>query len=126
MRWWDLRSASRGSFTLIGLLAAIVIIGILFVVLYGRGGGPTGAGGGGAATTLGGAKDRAQDVLCQSNINQVRVALSIYQGNSGHYPPSLEDLQGGVALSCPVGGEPYQYDPTTGQVRCTHPGHGDY
>jgi len=26
-------------------------------------------------------------------------------------------------LKCPVGGEPYQYDPSSGRIWCIHPGH---
>ena len=123
----DSRSTEVGYFTLIGLLAAIVIIGILFT-LYG--GGFTGGSSqpGGATTTLGGAKDRAQDVLCQTNLQQLRYAISIYQGNMGSYPPSLESLESPASLSftCPVSEEPYQYDPSSGTVRCPHPGHGSF
>jgi hypothetical protein len=43
------------------------------------------------------------------------------------YPASLNEL--GLPASmlvCPVSQQPYQYDPTTGQVRCTTPGHTRY
>ena len=123
----DWRSTEGGYFTLIGLLAAIVIIGILFT-LYG--GGFTGGSSqpGGAATTIGGTKDRAQDVLCQTNLQQLRYAISIHQGNMGSYPPSLGSLESSASLAftCPVGEEPYEYDPGSGTVRCPHPGHGSF
>ncbi len=121
-------SSERGFFTLIGLLAAIVIIAILFVVYFGGGGGgSSGAGGVGTpATTLGGAKDRAGDAVCRNNLSQLRAAVSLQLATAGANPPSLEGLQPGIALSCPVGDEPYQYDPATGKVRCAHPGHEAY
>ncbi len=120
------RRAEAGYFTLIGLLAAIVIIGILFVLFFGGGGGGPSATGTGATTTPGKAKERAQDVLCQNNLVQLRYELSIYQSNAGTNPPSLESLETQVVLTCPIGGEPYEYDPLSGQVRCVHPGHGGY
>ncbi len=121
------RKAEGGYFTLIGLLLVIVIIGILFDMYGGGfgGGGSPGAGGG-AASTLGGAKGRAQDVLCQNNLQQQRYAISIYQSSAGTAPPSLESLQSHISLTCPEGGEAYQYDPSSGQVHCIHPGHGDF
>ncbi len=123
----DWREAEGGFATLIGLLLVIVIIGILFAMYAGSpgGGGSPGAGGS-PVTTLGGAKGRAQDVLCQNNLQQLRYEISIYQSNAGTAPPSLESLQSQISLTCPVGGEPYRYDPRSGQVRCVHPGHSDF
>lgn len=122
---WAWREAQRGYLTLIGLLVVIVIIGILFS-FYG-GGGPAGSGAGsqpGGGTVLGGAMSRARGVTCRNNLQQVRVAISTYSGlNEGSFPASLEALQAGVPLQCPEGGEPYQYDATTGQVHCLHAGH---
>jgi type II secretory pathway pseudopilin PulG len=119
---WDSRRAERGFFTLIGLLIVIVIIVILFSMYAGGPvGGPTPEGG--ATTVLGGAKQRAEDVLCQNNLSQLRTAISIYRSTAGTNPPSLRDLDAGVSLTCPVGGEPYQYDPRSGRVGCPHTGH---
>ena len=120
------RRAETGYFTLIGLLAAIVIIGILFVLFLGGGGGGSSATGTGATTTPGKAKERAKDVLCQNNLVQLRYEMSIYQSTAGTNPPSLASLDTQVVLNCPIGGEPYEYDPLSGQVRCVHPGHGGY
>jgi len=119
-------SSQRGFFTLIGLLAALVIIGILFA-LYGLPGGLGGSSSGGNAVSVaGGAKQRAEDVVCRNNLSQIRAAISIYSSTNGGYPPSLDALQLGVPMSCPEGGEPYDYDPATGQVHCVHPGHGGF
>jgi hypothetical protein len=126
--WWAWRSSERGQLTLIGLLLVIVILGILFAIMYGGGGGGgiSPAGGGRAVTTLGGAKRRAQDAVCRNNLSQVRYAISVYQSTGGGNPPSLESLRVGVPLACPVAGEPYQYDASSGTVRCVHPGHEAY
>jgi len=122
-----LPNSERGYLTLIGLLIAIVIIGILFA-LYAGGPtvGPSPEREGAATTTLGGAKRSAQGALCRNNLSQLRAAVSLYVSNSGSYPPSLEALDAGVSLRCPVGGEPYQYDFTAGKVHCVHPGHEGY
>ena len=118
----DWRSPRRGFFTLIGLLAAMVIMAIL-VVLYLGGPGGGGVPAGGMRTTPGAAKESAQSVVCANNLTQLRTAIDIYQGMHGSYPRSLEELETGIELTCPVGGEPYEYDAQTGQVRCPHPGH---
>jgi hypothetical protein len=121
------RRSERGSFTLIGLLVVIVIIGIMFAMYFGGGGGgPAGPGGGSPATTLGGAKQRAGDTVCRNNLSQLRAAIGIAAGTSGENPRSLDGLQAGVSVSCPVGDEPYEYDPATGKVKCVHPGHEEY
>ena len=118
-------SREGGFFTLIGLIVVIAIIAIL-MAMYGMPGGTGTSSSSSPATIAGGAKQRAQGVLCQNDLQQLRAAIAIYQGSSQAYPPSLESLNAGVALSCPVGGEAYEYDPTAGQVHCAHPGHGQY
>jgi hypothetical protein len=121
-----LPSGESGFFTLIGLLLALVIMVMLFS-MYGLPGGTGGAGSGGdPATVIGGTKDRAQDVVCRNNLAQLRAAIGIQAGTSGMNPPSLDALHAGVELACPGGDEPYEYDPTTGRVRCVHPGHGSF
>jgi type II secretory pathway pseudopilin PulG len=119
------RDREQGFLTLIGMLVVLVIIGILLAIEFG---GPGGGGGGGKGgqTTLGGAVRRADDLYCRNNLSQLRSEITIYQGNNGTFPPSLEALQSQVPLSCPVGHEPYTYDATTGTVHCVHPGHGSY
>lgn len=109
---------------MIGLLAAMVIIAILVVLYFGgSGGGGVGVPAGGARTTPGAAKESAQSAVCANNLVQLRTAINIYQGMNNAFPRSLEELQAGVELTCPVGEEPYEYDAQTGQVTCPHPGH---
>ena len=120
-----LYSSQRGFFTLIGLLIVLVIIGIL-MAMYGLPGGTGTGSGGGAATVAGGAKERAQDVVCRNNLNQLRTAIGVYNSTGAGNPPTLESLNAGVPLACPVGGEPYEYDPATGKVNCVHPGHESF
>jgi hypothetical protein len=67
---------------------------------------------------------------CRSNLETVRslVAAAKAADQNGRCPASLSDV-GGVTESmtkCPLGDEPYIYDPSTGQVHCQHPGHEGY
>jgi len=120
----DWLRSQEGYFTLIGVLAAIVIIGILFAI-YGGGGttsGSSGAGGTGGAP-LGGSVRAARGTVCRNNLAQCRAAISVSAATTGTYPDSLEGLGLGSGTCCPEGGEPYDYDATTGAVHCVHPGH---
>jgi len=130
--WSGWRSRERGFLTLIALLVVIVIIAILFATQFGgrpsaTPGAPAQSGGrGGPQTLLGAAVERADSAVCRNNLSQLRAAIGVYQANTGSNPLSLADLQANLRLNCPVGGEPYQYDPTSGAVHCTHPGHQSY
>ncbi len=114
--------SQRGFLTLIGLLLVIVIIAMLFAF---HGGGGTGTGGT-SVDTLGGSVQEARGTVCKNNLAQLRTAISLFSDANGRYPNSLEELDAGISLSCPVGGEPYEYDPATGTVNCVHPGHERY
>jgi len=129
MRWSAWRSAERGFLMLIALLVVVVIVMLLY---RNQLGGPVGGrqgGPGGPQTLVGGSVDRAQSTLCRNNLAQLRAAIAIYQGNAGSFPPTLEVLRQynqSLALTCPVGGESYQYDPGAGGVHCVHEGHGAF
>jgi len=115
---------------LIELLVVVVIIALLAVYLLRGSGGVVGGGtpgtGGGATTIPGKAFEQAKGTVCKNNLGQLRSAISTYYATAGAYPPDLQSLQAGVPARCPVGGEDYTYDPTTGQVSCPHPGHTGY
>jgi hypothetical protein len=77
------------------------------------------------------AKRQAVSVVCRTNLNQIRTAITMYRDqNDDANPPSLSDLRDyGVdpgLLQCPVGKIPYVYDPATGTVHCRYPGHEQY
>jgi hypothetical protein len=108
---------------LIGLLVVLVIIMLLYKAEFGGPAPGASHAPGEPQTRLGAAVNQADKVVCRNNLSQLRAAIGIYQGTYGSFPPSLEGLQSNVALKCPVGGEPYQYDPATGTVHCVHPGH---
>lgn len=67
---------------------------------------------------------RAKSVECTNNLQQIRQSLQM-ASYSEETPRSLQELRGLPAsmLSCPVGKEPYLFDPQTQRVQCQHPGH---
>ena len=77
-------------------------------------------------TVVGASLDKARQTECNSNIRQIKTALEYYKAENGQYPASLQDLRMKISESfftCPATKQPYQYDPNTGQVRCTTQGH---
>lgn len=120
------RKGERGFLTLIGLLVVIVIIGIMLAMYAGPSGKGGGSGGAGGGTVLGGSVRQARSTVCRNNLSQFRQAVQVEVNLTGAYPVSLEALQLGLPASCPGGDEPYDYDPTTGQIQCVHPGHERY
>jgi hypothetical protein len=121
----------RGN-SLAGMLVVIVIIGILAVVFL-KGGNVFGGAAGssrkdGKGTTIpGAALAKTRDAVCKSNLNQDRLSLGIaHDGDpDGNWPASLTETKTNM-YSCPLGDEPYKYDPDTGTVKCVHPGHERY
>ncbi len=113
--------SNRCGFTIIGMLVVLAIIGILAVGLYGLGG-DRGKSDGEKKSIPARAMDKAESVQCQSNLNQLRQAISM-QTMEGQPPPrSLAELRLDSISTCPVSGKPYKYDPGSGRVWCeTHP-----
>lgn len=118
--------ARQGQASLIGLLVVVAIIMVAVYFLWLRpGGGQQQAPPrfeGEATTTLGRAMQAGQGVECQNNLQQLRAAIQMESIDTGQ-PPAQLSPSWGVSLKCPVSGQPYQYDPNTGRVWCTTPGH---
>ena len=119
--------------TLVATLVVIAIMAILAVALlrpWAVGGTAKPARADGKGETVPGlVKLKADDTVCRSNLDQVRSFIQIARGNADDQPPAaLAEIQGLPKdfLACPLGKEPYAYDPTTGTVRCVHPGHEKY
>ncbi len=75
-------------------------------------------------TTYGMALERAKEVECLNNLQQIRQALQMFVAEHGTYPPQLQAIRlpASVQPICPVTKVPYTYDPNGGTVRCPqHP-----
>jgi hypothetical protein len=119
--------------SLMGLLAAILIIGIVVAVYFTGGFGmfgetvmPARADGQGK-TTVGRAAARAKDEVCRSNLRQVNMSIEVAK-TSGDVPASLQELGlGPEFMKCAIEPhEAYVYDGMGGRVTCPHPGHESF
>ncbi len=115
---------NSGYFTLVGLIIVIAIIAIIAATQFG------GKDTNGDKKTLAGQSiDRAKDVECQSNLKQAKMAVESYKvENNDTLPSSISDLAkyGFTMNKCPVSGESYVYDATTGKVSCPTKGHENF
>lgn len=120
---------NRGQvFAIIEILVVVAIIVIFAAWLM-----PRYLTGGGSSKTPGAPatpKERAQGVDCMNNLRQIRYAIDMYKQSSeeGKAPLALSELREipEEMTKCDVSGQPFTYDPSTGTVRCTTPGHGSY
>ncbi|MFQ3611093.1 MAG: hypothetical protein SNJ72_06290, partial [Fimbriimonadales bacterium] len=117
---------------LVGVLVAMAIVGVLVMtwLYYGTGGaGGRSAGAEGLPASppvsrVGEVRQSAESVECRNNLSQIRMGIQMYQTSNEANPAQLTELQIPASmLQCPVSGQPYQYDPASGQVRCPTPGH---
>lgn len=107
-------------FVLVEILLVIAIIALLAGAYLGLRGGQDEGEAGEKKSTPARAIEKAHSVECMNNLRQLRMLIQMEVVDSGGYPKTLKEN----ALSrCPVSGKPYVYDPNTGQVRCTTPGH---
>lgn len=109
---------------LVELLLVVVIIALVASAYYGLGRkGSDDEEGEGATTTPGQAIEAARGVECANNLRQLRMLVQTEMTLEGEYPGKLNAEAGGALTHCPVSGKAYQYDPSTGRVWCTTPGH---
>ncbi len=119
-------TGQKRGFSLIEMLVVVVIIAVLAMILLPRyiSGGRTADG-----KTVQSPKQRAHQVECWNNLNQIRQAYQMATTTEDTKPASLADLKRfGVTdemMYCPVGGKsyPYRFDPATGAVSCIYPPH---
>ncbi|MCX7926380.1 MAG: hypothetical protein N2554_11320 [Fimbriimonadales bacterium] len=118
---------------LVSVLVSIAILSALLMVwlYYGTGGSggsssqPPGAPP--PASRVGEVRQAAESVECRNNLSQIRAAIQMRVTTEETYPASLQELGlPATMLACPVSGQPYQYDPNTGQVKCPTAGHMSY
>lgn len=130
-----MRHLQAGRGAMVGLLAAAAIVAVLVIVFAGPSSGMFSTGNkvsdrpdGKGKTRVGRAMVEAKDSVCVSNLTQIRTALQIaFDPIEGTGPSDLSSLRlPQDLLQCPVGKEPYRYDPATGRVSCPHPGHEGY
>lgn len=88
-----------------------------------------------AHSVLGKAYQKGIEPKCLNNLQQIRNAIDMSKGDTDAesdgdgtgtgFPPSLDTLTEipPKMKSCPISHKPYQYDPQTGRVWCTFPGH---
>lgn len=126
---------NRGNFSLIGLLAAMVIIVVLAAIYFGKGGGLSTVKSDSKLldqsskkqTLIGKSLDTGQSVDCREHLRQIRAGISTYKLSSGsdENPATLKDIKLGTSVDyfkCPVSEQAYTYNPATGTVTCpTHP-----
>ena len=123
----NISSKRRSAFSLIEILVVVVIIVALSAVSYNvfLGHSKNGLPGKAHAPI-----ERAKDAVCMTNLRSVRQSIEAFRAGDtdSKNPDSLIQLRELPAelRACPEGNEPYQYDPTTGQVHCVHPGHENY
>ncbi len=69
-----------------------------------------------------------KDTKCRSNLDQVRGSIELNTDPiDDTKPATIEDTKLGAQFYiCPIGGEKYVYDSTTGKVSCPHLGHEKY
>ncbi|HLK59000.1 MAG TPA: prepilin-type N-terminal cleavage/methylation domain-containing protein [Chthonomonadaceae bacterium] len=117
----------RRGFSLIEILVVCVIIAALSAGIYAF---YLGHGSGKPGEKQRSVMQRGHDPECINNLQQLRAALQMAQSSeeNGKFPATLKELPGipESMLSCPDGHVPYQYDPSTGQVHCTQPGHENF
>lgn len=127
-----MRRLLRGGSSMIGVAVSmlIVVVAVMFFVMGGFGllGGekherPDGKG----ETLVGRIRYKTEDTVCKQQLDQVRQMVMIETDSDEVKPSTLKDA--GVSdtyAKCPIGKEPYEYNPQTGKVKCPHPGHEDY
>jgi len=82
----------KKAFTLVEILATIVIIAILAALLF---------------PALRSTVSASKNTVCVSNLHQIQVAMTLYKDANGEYPPSSEKWDGflpflgGTSLKCP-------------------------
>jgi prepilin-type N-terminal cleavage/methylation domain-containing protein len=125
MRTRPRRKQPRGGFGLIELMVVIVII----IIISGFYMGVIGKKSPGEKSMPGKAMEKAVDTVCQSNIRQLRMNISMETMGEESAPKSLKAAAEGLGAAytkCTTSGESYDYSSADGSVRCLTEGHEEY
>ncbi len=102
------RQETRGGFSLMELLAVVAILGILAALVVPR---------------IANNSDAAKEKLCQHHQGQLNTLLERYYLQNGTFATALTDLEAvgqellpDTAPTCPVTGNAYTIDGTTGHI----------
>ena len=117
----------RSGFALIELLVVIALIAVLGGGLYAFYAGHSGMSGKKGEPKS--AMTVALDSECLQNLGSVRQCIKAEEATDEEkHPAALTNIKSLTSelRACPVGKEPYAYDPATGEVHCVHPGHEKY
>jgi len=130
-----MKISNKGNWTLIALLLAVAIIVVVAAVYFTSGSAttvkPNDARLDRASekhTVVGKSMDSAKAVDCRTRLSQIRTGIQSYKtvNTDESNPPTLGDIGLGVSndyFQCPVTNRPYTYDPSSGTVQCSSPGH---
>jgi prepilin-type N-terminal cleavage/methylation domain-containing protein len=117
----------RRGFSLVEILVVVVILLIILAILAPR---YLGGGKGPGGKPIESPMQRGRSVECINNLSQLRGALQIATlEEDAQRPQTLRDVGRGFPesmFSCPVGKQPYSYDPARGKIWCVQPGHESY
>ncbi len=105
------RESPEEGFTLLEVLAVVLILGVLVAIAIG-------------SYKL--STDSAKRVECLSNVRNLNTAVMVFEQRNGALPADIESLQpyvaSKVATTCPADGRAYVYQELTGEVACpNHP-----
>lgn len=118
--------SARRAFSLVEILVVLVILLVLFAILAPRLMGGKGRDGKPIESPM----QRGRSVECINNLSQLRQGYKLAtMEEDAPKPQSLAEVGRGFPQSmfaCPVGKQPYRYDPATGRIWCVQPGHERY
>ena len=109
----------RAGLALIELVVAILIIALLAGAFYGL----WRHGKGKDKSLPAQVKDKAVGVDCQNMLQQTRASIQMAMTDNDDRPPPSIPTDMTQYAKCPETSQPYSYDPQTGRVWCTTPGH---
>jgi competence protein ComGC len=105
---WFRRVQDERGFTLVEMMAVLVVISILVSIVLG---------------SYIFSTRKARETTCSANVRIVNEMATKYFYDTGGWPDTLDDLipnyiRDSKSFVCPDSGQPYNYDNSTGAVTC--------